>query len=116
MIRIEIEERVGAAIVRGVAEGSADLGILGSHTPSQGLAALPYHSDNLVLAVPAAHPLARRKQVRFADALAYPFVAHHPSSSLWALMTRASYRLLLATAVAPNPCRHYRPLVVRVFG
>src|SRR4030095_4607680 len=47
MIRIEIEERVGAAIVRGVADGSADLGILGSHTPSQGLAAIPYHSDRL---------------------------------------------------------------------
>ena len=90
MIRIEIEERVGAAIVRAVAEGTADIGILGSHTPSQGLATIPYHLDHLVLVVPGAHPLARRKQVRFADALAYPFVAHHPSSSLSALMTQAA--------------------------
>jgi DNA-binding transcriptional LysR family regulator len=90
MIRMEIEERVGAAIVRAVADGTADIGILGSHTPNQGLATIPYHSDHLVLVVPAAHPLARRKQVRFADALAFPFVGHHPSSSLWALMTKAA--------------------------
>jgi DNA-binding transcriptional LysR family regulator len=90
MIRIEIEERVGAAIVRAVADGIADVGILGSHTPSQGLATIPYHHDQLVLVVPASHALARRKQVRFADALAYPFVAHHPSSSLNTLMTQAA--------------------------
>lgn len=86
MIRIEIEERVGAAIVRAVADGSADVGILGTQTPAPGLTTLPYHSDHLVLVVPAAHPLARRKQMRFAEALDQPFVAHHPSSSLWALM------------------------------
>jgi len=90
MIRIEIEERVGAAIVRAVADGTTDIGILGSHTPTQGLPAIPYHFDHLVLAVPSGHPLARRKQVRFADALAFPFVAHHPSSSLWTLMTEAA--------------------------
>lgn len=90
MIRIEIEERVGAAIVRAVADGTADVGILGSHTPSLGLPTIPYHSDHLALVVPVAHPLARRKQVRFAEALAYPFVAHHPSSSLWMLMTQAA--------------------------
>jgi DNA-binding transcriptional LysR family regulator len=90
MMRVEIEERVGAAIVRAVADGSSDIGIVGTQTPVQGLAALPYHSDHLVLAVPPAHPLARRKTVAFADALAHEFVAHHTASSLWALMTQAA--------------------------
>jgi DNA-binding transcriptional LysR family regulator len=90
MIRLEIEERVGAAIVRAVSEGTTDLGILGSHTPAPGLATLPYHTDRLVLAVPPGHPLTKRKAVRFADALAYPFVSHHAASSLWTLMSQAA--------------------------
>lgn len=90
MIRLEIEERVGAAIVQAVADGSADLGILGSHTPAPGLTTIPYRYDRLVLVVPAAHPLARRKSVRFREALDHPFVSHHAASSLWALLSSAA--------------------------
>lgn len=90
MIRLEIEERVGAAIVQAVADGSADLGILGSHTPAPGLTTLPYRCDRLVLVVPAAHPLARRKSVRFREALDHPFVSPHAASSLWALLSSAA--------------------------
>ena len=90
MIRLEIEERVGAAIVQAVADGTADLGILGSHTPAPGLTTVPYHFDHLVLVVPAGHPLARRRTMRFAEALEYPFVSHHAASSLWALMSSSA--------------------------
>lgn len=90
MIRLEIEERVGAAIVRAVTEGSTDVGILGSHTPAPGLTIIPYHFDRLVLVVPAGHSLGRRKSVRFVDALAHPFVSHHVASSLWTLMSGAA--------------------------
>lgn len=90
MIRLEIEERVGAAIVQAVADGTADLGILGSHTPAPGLTTIPYHFDQLVLVVPTAHPLARRKSAYFDEALGYPFVSHHAASSLWALMSSAA--------------------------
>ena len=90
MIRVEIEERVGAAIVRAVADGSADLGILGNQTPLRGLLALPYHHDHLALGVPLGHPLARRKSIRFDEALAFPIVAPHVDSSLWALMTEVA--------------------------
>lgn len=90
MIRIEIEEAVGTAIVRAVAEGRADLDILGSHTPLQGLMALPYHTDDLALGVPEHHPLARRNVLLFEEALAYPIVGPHADSSLWTLMTQAA--------------------------
>ncbi|MEJ8851308.1 LysR family transcriptional regulator [Variovorax rhizosphaerae] len=90
MIRLQIEERTGAAIVRAVADGSADIGILGDHTPLRGLASLPYHSDRLALGVPRTHALARRKSMHFADALGCDFVAPHAESSLWALMTQAA--------------------------
>lgn len=90
MIRLEIEERTGSAIVRAVADGTADIGILGSHTPMQGLVSLPYHSDRLALGVPLTHPLARRKALFFADALSSDFVGPHVESSLWALMKQAA--------------------------
>ena len=90
MIRVEIEERVGAAIVRAVADGSADLGILGNQTPLRGLLALPYHFDHLALGVPVGHPLARRKAMFFKEALAFPIVGPHVESSLWTLMTEVA--------------------------
>ncbi len=90
LIRLQIEERTGAAIVRAVADGTADLGILGNHTPLQGLASLPYHTDRLALGVPNGHPLARRKAVRFAEVLHHDFVGPHADSSLWTLMTHAA--------------------------
>jgi DNA-binding transcriptional LysR family regulator len=90
MIRLQIEERTGAAIVRDVASGVADIGILGSQTPLQGLASLHYHSDRLALAVPCGHRLAHRHSVAFAETLDDDFVAPHADSSLWTLMTRSA--------------------------
>ncbi|MDM0109183.1 LysR substrate-binding domain-containing protein [Variovorax sp. J22R24] len=90
MIRLQIEERTGAAIVRAVADGTADIGILGNHTPLRGLAALPYHSDRLALGVPKTHALARRKTIQFSEALAFDFVGPHAESSLWTLMMQAA--------------------------
>jgi DNA-binding transcriptional LysR family regulator len=89
MIRLQIEERTGAAIVRAVADGSADVGILGNDTPLQGLAWLPYHTDRLALGVPIAHPLARRKAIHFAEALEYDFVGQHAESSLSTSLCRS---------------------------
>jgi DNA-binding transcriptional LysR family regulator len=89
-INVALEERVGSAIVRAVAEGAADVGIVSDQTARQGLAEIPYHSDQLVLGVPNGHPLARRKSVLFEEALAYPFVGPHADSSLAQLMARAA--------------------------
>jgi DNA-binding transcriptional LysR family regulator len=90
MIRLQVEERTGAAIVRAVGDGSADVGILGNHTPLRGLTAIPYHSDRLALGTPRTHPLTRRKSILFAEALSSDFVGPHADSSLWALMTQAA--------------------------
>lgn len=85
-VRISLEERTGKGVVLAVADGSADLGVVSSQTPLQGLAAFPYHTDRLMIGVPVGHPLARRKTVRFADALDHPFVGPHADSSLAMLM------------------------------
>lgn len=85
-VRLSLEERTGKAVVLAVAEGSADLGVVASRTPRLGLTAVPYHADRLMIGVPLGHALARRKSVRFADALDYPFVGPHSDSSLAGLM------------------------------
>lgn len=89
-VRLQIEERTGGAIVRAVADGTADIGILGDHTPIGGLHAIPYHSDRLALGVPLGHPLAGQTAIDFSDALSADFVGPHAESSLWQLITRAA--------------------------
>ena len=89
-VKIGLEEHVGTAIVRAVAEGSADLGIVTATTPSGNLEVFPYHTDRVVLVVPKRHPLARRKSVQLADALDFDFVGPDTGSSLYSLMMRAA--------------------------
>lgn len=89
-VNISLEERTGKAIVLAVADGSADLGIVASQTPLQGLTAVPYHRDCLMIGVPSGHALAKRKAVRFAEALDYAFVGPHADSSLASLMAEGA--------------------------
>jgi DNA-binding transcriptional LysR family regulator len=81
-IRIELEEADSQEIVVAVLDGRADLGIFADRTPTNGLQVHRYHQDRLVLVVPAGHPLARRRRVRFDEALAFEFVTLSRATSL----------------------------------
>src|SRR3546814_20449354 len=48
-VTVELRERLSYLIVRAVAEGSADLGIVAGHTADKGLQFLPYRKDRLVM-------------------------------------------------------------------
>jgi DNA-binding transcriptional LysR family regulator len=89
-VRISLEERTGKAVLLAVADGSADLGVVADHTPLHGLTSVPYRSDHLMIGVPIDHPLARRKSIRFAEALDYAFVGPHADSSLAVLMAEGA--------------------------
>jgi DNA-binding transcriptional LysR family regulator len=90
MVHISLEERTGKAVVQAVADGSADMGVVASQTPLLGLSAVPYCQDCLMVGVPRGHPLAKRKAIRFADALDFPFVGPHADSSLASLMAEGA--------------------------
>ncbi len=92
-IKFDIEERVGSAVIRAVADGRADLGIIAAQTASQGLETVPYRNDELTLVVPADHVLATRKSVRFQEALEHEFVGPHLESSMHTLLTSEAQKL-----------------------
>jgi len=92
-IKFDIEERVGSAVIRAVADGRADLGIIAAQTSAQGLETLPYRSDELTLVVPGGHPLARHTSVRFKEVLEHEFVGPHLESSMHTLLTSEAEKL-----------------------
>jgi DNA-binding transcriptional LysR family regulator len=92
-IKFDIEERVGSAVIRAVADGRADLGIIAMQTASQGLETVPYRNDQLALVVPAEHLLASRKSIRFREVLEHEFVGPHLESSVHTLLTSEAEKL-----------------------
>jgi DNA-binding transcriptional LysR family regulator len=90
MVQVHLQERISSAIARAVADSTADIGILNAGVYGEPLAMLPYREDELVLIVPRAHPLARRKKASFREALAHEFVGAHPGSAVNNQLHRAA--------------------------
>ncbi len=97
-IRIELNEADSHEVVMAVLDGRADLGIFADRTPTLGLQTRPYRQDRLVLVVPPAHPLARRRRLTFAEAVDYDFVSLTQSTSL-------AQRLELESRLISKPLR-----------
>jgi DNA-binding transcriptional LysR family regulator len=79
-VRVDLQERSSQAVVSGVREGAAELGVSLSVPDMADLEVLPYGHDHLALVCHAAHPLATRTEVRFEETLDYDFVALSPDS------------------------------------
>jgi DNA-binding transcriptional LysR family regulator len=92
-IRVSLDERVSADIVRSVREGAADLGVLWDLSDLSGLAQAPYRRDRLCLVAPRGHPLARRRRISFAEALPHVNVAVAPGGMMDVLLQREAARL-----------------------
>jgi len=81
-ITVDLQERLTRDIVRGVLDGTADLGIVAGVVEAQGLQLLPFSLDRLVLVRPRDHALSHRPWVCFHETLAYPHVGLHDGSTL----------------------------------
>ena len=73
-IDIDLEDRESPAIGAAIAAGDADIGIGSQAALVPGLESHPFRTDRLVLAVPANHRLAGKRQTAFADLLDLDFV------------------------------------------
>lgn len=91
-IRIDLEERTSREVVRLVSEGVAELGVCWDSVDMQGLEQRPYREDELVLAAPIGHPLARLAKVRFVQTHEYEHVSLPPATAVHAMLARAAAR------------------------
>jgi DNA-binding transcriptional LysR family regulator len=82
-VDVEIEERPSPEIVRGVARGGAEIGIVADAVDAAAeLETFPFAEDRLVLATPPGHPLAGKRRIAFRDALGHDFVGLPAGSAL----------------------------------
>lgn len=86
-ITVDLQERLSREIVRGVLDGSADLGLIAGPVEAQGLEIIHYSTDRLLLAVPQGHELAQRSSVTLAETLDYPHIGYREGSTLFDLVT-----------------------------
>jgi DNA-binding transcriptional LysR family regulator len=91
-IKVDIEERLSTEVVRLVRDGSASMGICWDTADMSGLSQVPYRRDQLAVVVHPKHPLARRKTVRFEQALDYEHVGLPPATAVYGMLHRAAAR------------------------
>ncbi len=85
-VTVDLQERLTQDIIRSVLDGSSDIGIVAGPVATEGLQALHFSTDRLVLAVPLGHPLAARKRVAFVESLYFEHIGLHEGSTLVAFL------------------------------
>jgi DNA-binding transcriptional LysR family regulator len=87
-VNVSLEERLNHDIVRGLQEGTADIGVAAGPVQGQGLEIINFSTDRLVLATAINHPLAKSTSVNFTQTLAYPHIGLHEGSTLQHFLNR----------------------------
>lgn len=81
-VTIDLQERLTRDIIRGVIDGSTDMGIVAGEVNAPGLEALLFSTDTLVLVTPVGHPLAHRRSATLDEIAQYPMVGMHEGSTI----------------------------------
>lgn len=81
-VDIDLEERVSHEIVRALAEGLADIGIVADWVDLSGLETFPFRHDRLVAVTARDHALAGRREVAFSELLGEDFVGTAGGSAM----------------------------------
>lgn len=89
-ISVVLEERVSTEIVRGIADGIADIGICRDFVGGAEVQMLPFRSDHFAVAVHKAHALARASSLSFADTLDHEQIGLSVNAALNSLMKRVA--------------------------
>ncbi len=91
-VSVDLEERLSDEIVRLIAEGVGDVGIVAGTVDVGSLETFPFRSDRFVVVTAVNHPLAARPRVSFAEVLAFDLVGLERSSSLQRFLTDKASR------------------------
>lgn len=92
-VNIEIAEHISDEIIRAVRDQDADIGIIGTMATPHDLQVFPYLEEHLVVVTPVGHPLHRRKQVSFEEAIDYDYIGVNESHSMHVFLARQSNQI-----------------------
>lgn len=92
-VSVGLEEHLSYEIVRAVAEGMADMGVVAGNVSTEGLQVFPYRRDTLVAIVPRAHRFATRRKIAFSELLTCDFVGLDEGSAIQAFLLQAAIPL-----------------------
>jgi DNA-binding transcriptional LysR family regulator len=85
-VRLVVEERWSAEIIKAVLAAEADLGIIVEGQRVEGLDVFPYRSDRLAAVMTADHPLASLTPLQYVDVLDHDVVALESGSAMMRLL------------------------------
>jgi DNA-binding transcriptional LysR family regulator len=83
LLRVDLQERPSGQVVRGIEEGSAEIGICSAAAETRRLETFHYRTDHLVVVVRPDHPLADRDRLSFAETLDFDHIGLHAASSIY---------------------------------
>jgi DNA-binding transcriptional LysR family regulator len=81
-VNVALEERLNQEIVRGIQDGTADIGVTAGPVQAQGVEIINFSTDRLVLATALHHPLAGSGEISFPETLDYQHIGLHEGSTL----------------------------------
>lgn len=87
-VQVDLREYLSEEIVRAVASGEADIGILAGDARTDDFDARPFGRNQLVLAVPATHRFANAGTMAFVDTLEEQHVGLHQASAIHRFLQR----------------------------
>jgi len=92
-VTVNLRERLSYLVVKAVADGAADIGIVAGQPAANGIEYLPYRRDRLVLVTSASHPLSLREEVAFGETLEHEYVGLSEWSAIHAFLIQAADNL-----------------------
>lgn len=107
-INLNIEGRVGGAILRLLKSGDADLGVFAVQSIPSDIEIFRYRTYKLAVAVPLGHPLIKSSSVRYEALAGYSIVAQHADSLLYELLDKEAeicgFKLKVSVRVSSFDC------------
>ncbi|WP_413614974.1 LysR family transcriptional regulator [Halomonas cupida] len=82
-IKLEVEGRLGTAIVNAIIDGSADLGVFALQEDVEGIETFQYRSYELAVALSSKDPLSSASSLSFQEVARHELVSQHSESLLY---------------------------------
>lgn len=92
-ISLEIEGRVGTAVIDGIVDRSADIGVFASQNKVNGVESFKYKTYELAVAVPNSDPLSLVESLKFSDLVGHELISQHSDSLLYKKIFDEAYNI-----------------------